>query len=386
MFKTRNVAAVVLSAFLAHSVALPAHAQTEDPLTMQARTRFKEGVDFYDKGKYEDARLAFLQAYTLKKHPAVLLNLAQSSGKAGHSLEGARYFQQFLRESPNATPQQRRDAEAGLAEVRQKLGQIVVVAPAGTEVSLDEQGAVGTAPFADVVDVEPGAHVLKSKTETVRVVATIGQRVEAKFGGATTPTPPPVVAPAAVTPAPADPAAPPPPPATPPGADTGPKRTNLLTPPETMTPVYIGLAAAGVGLVGAVVFALFRADAQEKADQNAADIRNAANATPGLSAQGVCSNTNTDVVARFGPACNTLKDNNDKVDTNATIANVSLVVMGLGLVTAGAWYLLGPKPDDPKPSTAASRDVPVRSNGPTRVVVTPFAGHETGGLLLRGTF
>jgi hypothetical protein len=30
----------------------------------------------FDKGKYEEARLSFLQAYTLKKHPAVLLNLA----------------------------------------------------------------------------------------------------------------------------------------------------------------------------------------------------------------------------------------------------------------------------------------------------------------------
>ena len=69
---------------MSSSVPLTALAQ-DDPVTMQARARFKEGVDFYDKGSYENARLAFLQAYALKKHPAVLLNLAQSSAKAAES-------------------------------------------------------------------------------------------------------------------------------------------------------------------------------------------------------------------------------------------------------------------------------------------------------------
>ena len=54
----------------------------DDAVTVQARARFKEGVDHYDKGQFENARLSFLQAYALKKHPAVLLNLAQSSAKA----------------------------------------------------------------------------------------------------------------------------------------------------------------------------------------------------------------------------------------------------------------------------------------------------------------
>src|SRR6476619_7782030 len=102
--KTRRIAAAVLFAFL--------------PVTVQARARFKEGVEAFDKGKYEEARLAFLQAYTLKKHPAVLLNLAQSSAKSNHPLEAAKYFQQYLREATTASPQQRRDAETGLAEVR----------------------------------------------------------------------------------------------------------------------------------------------------------------------------------------------------------------------------------------------------------------------------
>src|SRR5436190_23718159 len=123
--RTRKIAALVLVAFTSTTVpttfARTVAAQADDPVTTQARARFKEGVDFYDKGKYEDARLAFLQAYALKKHPAVLLNLAQSSAKSGHAMEAAKYFKQFSREATTATPQQRRDAESGLAEVRQKL-------------------------------------------------------------------------------------------------------------------------------------------------------------------------------------------------------------------------------------------------------------------------
>src|SRR5437870_1675886 len=103
--KTSRTAAVLLLSLLPQIVTLPALAQQDDPVTLQARARFKEGVDFFDKGQYENARLAFLQAYALKKHPAVLLNLAQSSAKAAHPLEAAKYFQQYLRESTTATPE-----------------------------------------------------------------------------------------------------------------------------------------------------------------------------------------------------------------------------------------------------------------------------------------
>src|SRR5512143_1663876 len=104
---TRRTAAALALAFLPISLSSvttsrPAMAQ-EDAVTLQARARFKEGVEAFDKGKYEEARLSFLQAYTLKKHPAVLLNLAQSSAKSGHPLEAAKYFQQFLKDATTAS-------------------------------------------------------------------------------------------------------------------------------------------------------------------------------------------------------------------------------------------------------------------------------------------
>src|SRR6266498_5539201 len=95
-----------------------AAAQEKDAVTETARRRFQEGVKFFDQKRYEEARAAFLQAYALKHHPAVLLNLAQSEVRSGHPVEAAKHFAAFLREGSMATEAQRSDAEKGLAAAR----------------------------------------------------------------------------------------------------------------------------------------------------------------------------------------------------------------------------------------------------------------------------
>ena len=362
--KTSRIAAAVLVAFLSSTVPHRAAAQ-DDPVTMQARARFKEGVDFYDKGQYENARLAFLQAYALKKHPAVLLNLAQSSAKAGHPLEAAKYFQQFIKESTSASPQQRADAESGLAEVRQKLGRIEIVAPAGTDITLDEKERLGTAPFSEPLDVEPGAHSLRAPNETVRVTANAGQKVQARFGGGVQPVAPVPVAPPTAAPA-TPPPGPPPAETTMPPDDTGTKE------PLPMWPGYAGIGVAGAGLIGVILFAAFKADAQSKADAVAGEIRDAANKR-GISSVGVCSSTNASIQKDFGGACTTLKQNNNKVDTNATIANVSGVVLGVGAAFAITWLIAVPI-------------VNRKRNKSEIPVITPYAGYGNGGFTLSGSF
>ena len=359
--KTSRTAAVVLVAFLSSSVPFKALAQ-DDPVTMQARARFKEGVDFYDKGSYENARLAFLQAYALKKHPAVLLNLAQSSAKAGHPLEAAKAFQQYSKESTSASPQQRQDAEAGLAEVRQKLGRIEIVAPSGTEVTLDEKERLGTAPFSEPVDVEPGPHALKSSTETVKVTANAGQKVQARFGvPAVTPVVPVPVGPPPAPPDNAGPAQPP----RPDGDET--KK------PLPMLPGYVAIGVFGAGIVSTILFAAFKADAQSKADAVAREIQDKA----GTRAKGICTSTVPDDVKRFGPACTTLKQNNDKVDTNATIANVSGVVAGVAGAFAIAWLVAVPIVNRKRDHSAGWIKNPV---------LTPYAGYGDGGFNFAGQF
>jgi hypothetical protein len=364
--KTRRIAAAVLFALSSATVtSLPGRALADDDATtVQARARFKEGVEAYDKGKYEEARLLFYQAYMLKRHPSLLLNLAQSSAKANKPLDAAKYFQQFLKEATTANAQQRKDAESGLAEVRQKLGRIEVIAPSGTEVSLDDQGKVGTTPM-DPIDVEPGQHTVKSPGQTVSVTAAAGKSVKADLGKSSEAAPAPIPAPVPA-PSPSD-TSPNPPAQNTVQAETSTEKPGLFSRPASMAPVYIGLTAAGIGGAGAIIFALFKSDAQSKSDTVTAQIRNAA-AARNLPAQGVCNRG----VADLANACQTLKDNNSKVDTDATIANISLGVMGVGLAVAVGWYLFAPKRGDEKPT---------QGHAP---VVTPYAGYGTGGLVLSG--
>src|SRR5690606_25977054 len=113
---------------------------SDDALTDMARQRFQAGVKFFDQKKYEEARAAILQAYALKRHPAVLLNLAQSELRANRPAEAARHFAQYLRENPNSTSLERQEAERGLAEARAKAGRISVsVNAAGADVFVDDE-------------------------------------------------------------------------------------------------------------------------------------------------------------------------------------------------------------------------------------------------------
>jgi hypothetical protein len=372
--KMRSVAAALAISLLPITSGSMARAE-DDPLTVQARTRFKEGVKAFDKQRYEEARVAFLQAYTLKKHPAVLLNLAQSSAKANRPLEAAKYFQQFLAEATTATEAQRKDAETGLSEVRQKLGRIEILAPAGSEIFLDDLGKVGTAPMPPI-DVDPGEHTVRSNTQKVIVSTSAGQKVDADL------MPPPAPSVAVVpVPVPAGTTAPPPsPPASSPAQPAQPTspegpRPGLFAPPANITPAAVGLGTAVVGVASAIVFAVFKSDAQRKADAGAASIRVAANKL-NVSPTGACSAN----VPQLTDACSVLQENNARVDTNAMIANISLGVAGAGLLFAGVWYLAAPKRQPNATSPATTPDAP------RAMTWTPWANVDGAGMSFASTF
>src|SRR5438034_2991763 len=136
-------------------------AQADDTAT--ARLRFQEGVELYDKGQFDKARAAFLQAWALKKHPAILLNLAQSCLKSGRPGEAARDFAQLVKDPSGLTPAQKVEAEKGLAEARTRSGRIDVQTASGAEILIDGE-RIGISPL-DPIDVEPGAHVVRVKSD-----------------------------------------------------------------------------------------------------------------------------------------------------------------------------------------------------------------------------
>ena len=109
LFRTSLTTSVCLLVLLT-SIA-GAQAQSDETATSMARERFKEGVQYFDQKQYDRARVAFLQAFALKRHPAVLLNLAQSELRSGHEADAAKHFSMFLRESKDATAAEREGAE-----------------------------------------------------------------------------------------------------------------------------------------------------------------------------------------------------------------------------------------------------------------------------------
>jgi hypothetical protein len=360
-----------------------ADAAADDAETKMARTRFLEGVAFDDKGDFENARLSFLQAYLIKKHPTVLLNLAVSCAKGNHSLEASKYFRMFLHDSQNPPADKLRQAEEGLRDVRRKLGRVDVSAPTGAEVSVDGEKA-GIAPLTDAVDVEPGARTISVRlidgsvlSERATLVA--GQRVPVRFMTRTDvpKADPPKVEPGKTDPPKVEPPKGPSDAVVPPGGGqvVGPEqppppsnKPGLFDPPATMVPVYVGLGVGVVGLTSTIIFAVAKGTAQTKVDQGEAQIRDRATSA-GFSTTSICTRPPS---AAFASACGTLKDNVSTVNTNAAVANVSAVFMTIGFVGAAGWYLFAPK-KNATPAAVTARILPV----PTT---------EGGSLHLVGTF
>ena len=179
LIPSRAAGALCLSACLALVSAAGTSRAQSDGETEVARQRFREGVAHYDRQDYEKARLAFLQAYLLKPHPAVLLNLAQSELRAGRHADAATNFAKYLRENPTAPATDH--AKSGFEEARQRVTELnVQVNATGASVSVD--GAdVGRSPLPSMLYLMPGRHTVLARKGTAsaeRVLDAIAGRRE----------------------------------------------------------------------------------------------------------------------------------------------------------------------------------------------------------------
>ncbi|HEV3191671.1 MAG TPA: hypothetical protein VGY54_14275, partial [Polyangiaceae bacterium] len=342
--------------------------------TAAARSRFNEGVRFYDRGEYELARAAFLQAYALKRHPAVLINLALSCIKSAHALEAYRDFKQFLADATDITDKQRVDVNRGVAQALTQLGQIGVVATAGDEIMVDATH-VGTAPLVEPIAVEPGAHIVTVKspngevnTQSVSVLA--GHEVVAAVSGvASRPEPltgdrssaiqaeaPVLTAPpgAAVPSLPRSVSSPGRPlPAIddrPPNGET--RSTGGLF-PANMAPFYVSLAVAAAGGGLAVGMQLEKLSAQHAASDAKEFFQ---------------THQSTATRSQLAAAQAAVAKDTDAVNGDATASNVALVVGGAALITSVVYWAL------------ARRSVVY--SGALPMLLAPVGGASSGGLRL----
>ena len=378
-------------------------AQAQDQVTDLAREKFKEGVAAYDSGKYEQARTAFLQAYALKRHPAVLLNLGQSELKSGYTEDAGNHLQQFLRDFKQATPDQKKAAEAGVQEAQRKTGFAVVIVDADKATVAIDGRVIGESPLLDPYFVTPGSH---KATATIQG-RSVESAFDAKRGSATpvvlttgvTSAPPPTPVPTPVptptpTPSPnpgpgetAQPPAyqPPPPPGGDPGpmsgppmgpgpADTGVGRENFFHWYPRKPIAWVGTGLTGLGLVGTIVFIGVAADANSQAntvtDAIKAEQAKLNNVPDGRQPCGPEDQPEADL-PHYAQACSLLRDHLDTYD--GSLIGVGIFA-GVTVLAAGGtvlYYFL---------------DSANGGDGSASLTLQPMLGPETQGLGLTGTF
>jgi hypothetical protein len=379
----------VLSSSLA-SAAPPAHPSSDDDATVaMARERFKEGVNYFDQKQYDKARAAFLQAYALKKHPAVLLNLAQSELRSGHEADAAKHFAAYLRESKDASDAERQAAEAGLTAAKVVVAEIEVsVAERGSEIYVDDS-LEGSSPLPGPVYVTPGSHTVEArkdgKTASTQVNAIAGKHLEADLEFAPKLKPAPKSAPAEATNQEASaelvPTS---------GSGRKPFFKWLVTSPVGL----VGLGLTGVGLGGGIGFAVASKKNYDSADSVASQIIQTAAIDSGMAnpntaslclspeswLQGVHYNKMPPLAQRalqYVDACSKYQNNVHNGDTMKTVATVGFVVSGVAAVGTVVYYFVDPSARKSGDSAHANA---------RRVALVPSVGPRETGLSLVGSF
>lgn len=362
------------------SLSAPARAEDDATTTAAARERFKEGVGYFDQKQYEKARAAFVQAYALKKHPAVLLNLAHSELRSNHERDAAQHFAQYLREAGDASPEQREAAQQGLATAKASVAELAVTTDSEAEVLVDG-ASQGTAPLVGSLFLDPGAHTLQAKkgekVVTQNLTAKAGETRELKLKFT------PEAAPVAAKPAAAAAQQPTPEPEQP-SSEPSHKGARepffhwLLTKPA-------GVISGGATVLlggGALGFAIASSVSYNEADEIAGQIDQRAKDDM-VPTQGIC----TDPAAVLGPgseaeasrfrdACTHRQDAVDRGDSYKTVATFVGVGAGVMAATTVVLYFV----------TAERAGAPPSALARSRLAVVPWIEHGKGGLTISGRF
>jgi hypothetical protein len=375
----------------------------DDATTGIARERFKEGVQFFDQKQYDKARAAFVQAYALKRHPAVLLNLAQSELRSGHEAEAAKHFAQFLREAKEATEAERQSADSGLTAAKAVVAELAVnVDEDGAVVAVDGSGE-GQSPLPGPVYLTPGSHTVSAKKEgreaSVQISAVAGQSTSTTLRFRKS--------------APATGAA-----AAPEG-DKGDNKTAEKTPPNENheqapndskpsaasesdagkpatrrigffewaadSPVaWAGGGVTALGIAGGIGFALGAKSNYDYANDAAAQIQREA-IKDGYPSKSICTTstlqtigaTNSKDAGEYQNACKKYTDHVENGDNMKTLSIVSWIVAGTAAAATVVVYLFD--------GTAPAEGTAKRSRRATATVAPWISGSERG-LFVIGNF
>lgn len=80
----------------------PAPAPLDASATAALKQHLERGVDCYKRGSYDEAAVAFWNAYYLRPDPKILFNIAQAYRKSGQREQAISLFQRYQREEPGS--------------------------------------------------------------------------------------------------------------------------------------------------------------------------------------------------------------------------------------------------------------------------------------------
>jgi hypothetical protein len=388
-------------------VGISAAQAQSDGETEVARARFKEGVQHYDQRDYDKARLAFLQAYLLRPHPAVLLNLAQSELRAGRYADAATNFAKYIRENPQADAMDH--AKASFEEAKQKVAELNVEVDAAGAMVVVDGNDVARSPVPNVLYLAPGRHVVLARKGTAGADHTLdvvpGQRVYVTLKlqdgyGAAIPIPP---TPAAAQ---SDAAVLAPRESTQPSEPVDHPRSQGFFSWIGDTPAAIaGVTVAGLALGTSAVLAGFAnnryAAANNARDQIMTALQNnvekgvlLGNAVP-CGEEGIANNaqssfdrrvtedSKTYLTGAFDNACKRFEDRSDSGDRLKTLSLISLGVGAFATIGTVVLYFSDTAGEADSAATSKSRST---ATGRPRLNLTPVLSAETQGLWLDFAF
>ena len=247
-------------------------AQPSDVERAEARRHFQSGVTQFQARDFAHALEEFQSAYRIAPHPSVRKNMAFCLVELNRDAEALENFEQFLAETPNVPPAERRTIDRQMRRIRAQLADVTVATTPADVLGLMATVDGNVVSTARPVRMTPGHHTVRvtaegygAATREVDVVAGRAQNISltleraAAVVAAVTPPPP-----AAVTPPPAPPPPPPPtdnsgsmltPPPPPPGGDVVPPPDVLPPPAETSRGLSPGVFYAVAGVTGAAAIA-----------------------------------------------------------------------------------------------------------------------------------
>lgn len=137
-----------------------ARAQPANRADAEASIRWREGVTAFASGKYETARVAFLQAYSIRPDPALLQNLGEAELRTGHYVEAANHLREFLQREQEKS-EQRAKAAASLESALNHVGRLVIeLAVLAPTLTIDGQPLAETPSDSHPLILAAGAHVV----------------------------------------------------------------------------------------------------------------------------------------------------------------------------------------------------------------------------------